>query len=209
MAFHDIRFPIDIALGASGGPLWATDIVTLASGKEERNSRWANARRKYNAGYGVKSLADMEVVLAFFQERRGRFHSFRWHDVFDFSSAGHGATPAALDSAIGTGDGVLTQFQLSKTYGSSFDPHIRAVTKPVAGSVRVAVNSVELSEGADFSLDAAIGQVTLTQAPVLDEAITAGFEFDVEVRFDSDELEMILATFEAGDVPHIPLIEVI
>lgn len=209
MSFHDTRFPIDIALGASGGPNWATDIVTLASGKEERNSRWANARRKFNAGYGVKSLADMELVLIFFQERRGRFHSFRWRDPFDFSSAATGVEISPLDCPIGIGNGSETVVQLSKTYGGSFDPHTRPITKPVVGTVRVSVGGSELTQGADFSVDATTGLVTLSAAPIASAVITAGFEFDVEVRFDSDELDMVLASFEAGDVPHVPVIEVI
>ena len=44
-------------------PADATDVVTLASGREERNSRWLNSRRRYNAGYGVKSRADMETLI--------------------------------------------------------------------------------------------------------------------------------------------------
>ena len=94
-----------MALGARGGPERATDIVTLASGREERNSRWAHSRRRYNAGYGVKSRADMQAVLAFFEERRGRFHSFLWRDGLDHSSNGGDGTPTPLDQAIGTGDG--------------------------------------------------------------------------------------------------------
>src|SRR6185312_8125574 len=128
MAFHATRFPLDIALGARGGPERMTDIVTLSSGREERNSRWAQSRRRYNAGYGVKSRADMQAVLAFFEERRGRFHSFLWRDGLDHSSGAD--TPTALDQAIGTGDGSTTTFQLSKTYGAAFDPYVRPITKP-------------------------------------------------------------------------------
>ncbi|MHB1110835.1 MAG: DUF2460 domain-containing protein, partial [Devosia sp.] len=107
MAFHPIRFPLDVALGARGGPERATDIVTLSSGHEERNSRWAHSRRRYNAGYGVKSRADMQAVLAFFEERRGRFHSFLWRDALDHSSNGTEA-PLPTDQELGISDGVVT-----------------------------------------------------------------------------------------------------
>src|SRR5690242_9366570 len=147
MAFHDVRFPLDIALGARGGPERMTDIVTLSSGREERNSRWAQSRRRYNAGYGVKSRADMQAVLAFFEERRGRFHSFLWRDGLDQSSNGGDGTPTPFDQSIGVGDGATTAFQLTKTYGASFDPYARPITKPVAGSVRVAVDGTELTTG--------------------------------------------------------------
>ena len=203
MTFHPIRFPLDVSLGSRGGPERATDIVTLASGREERNSRWAHSRRRYNAGYGVKSRADMQAVLAFFEERRGRFHAFLWRDALDFSSNGTGQ-PTALDQGIGVGDGVRTAFALTKTYGANFDPYLRPITKPVAGSVLVAVDGV----GADFTVDVLTGIVTLASPPVVGEVVTAGFLFDVPVRFDIDRLDIELTSFDAADAPSIPLIEV-
>lgn len=205
MAFHPIRFPLDIALGARGGPERATDIVTLASGREERNSRWAHSRRRYNAGYGVKSRSDMQAVLAFFEERRGRFHSFLWRDALDHSSNGT-ETPLATDQELGAGDGIVTTFQLRKKYGAAFDPYWRVITKPAAGSVRVAVNGSELTTG--FTVNAATGIVTFAATPAVGAAITAGFLFDVPVRFDLDRLDIELSSFDAADAPSIPLIEV-
>jgi uncharacterized protein (TIGR02217 family) len=204
MAFHAIRFPLDIALGARGGPERATDIVTLSSGREERNSRWAHARRRYNAGYGVKSRADMQAVLAFFEERRGRFHAFLWRDGLDFSSNGS-AVPTPLDQVIGAGDGSTKTWQLTKRYGADFDPHLRPITKPVAGSVRVAVAGSEVT---GFAVDALSGLVTLAVAPAAGQAVTAGFLFDVPVRFDTDRLDVELTSFDAAEAPAIPLIEV-
>ncbi len=206
MSFHPIRFPLDVALGARGGPERATDIVTLASGREERNSRWAHSRRRYNAGYGVKSRADMAAVLAFFEERRGRFHAFLWRDGLDFSSNGTGV-PTALDQAIGTGDGVTVSFALTKTYGAAFDPYVRPISKPLAGSVLVAVAGVGL-DAADYAVDALTGLVTLDAAPAPGAAVTAGFLFDVPVRFDTDRLDIELTSFDAAEAPSIPLIEV-
>lgn len=206
MAFHAVRFPLDISLGARGGPERATDVVTLASGREERNSRWVHSRRRYNAGYGVKSRADMQAVLAFFEERRGRFHAFLWRDGLDYSSDGT-EEPTALDQVIGTGDGVRVSFALTKRYGANFDPYLRPITKPVAGTVMVAVAGASLA-AADFSLDALTGLVTLDAAPAMGAAVTAGFLFDVPVRFDIDRLDVELTSFGAAEVPAIPLIEV-
>lgn len=207
MAFHAVRFPLDVALGARGGPERMTDIVTLASGAEERNSRWAHARRRYNAGYGVKSRAEMLAVLAFFEERRGRFHAFLWRDGLDHSSRADGGAPTPLDQQLGTGDGARTVFQLLKTYGLSFDPYVRLITKPEAASVRVAVGGVELAPG-DFAVNALTGIVTLAAPAGAGQVVTAGFLFDVPVRFDSDRLDVELPSFDAGEVPNIPLIEV-
>ena len=205
MAFHSIRFPLGVALGARGGPERATDIVALASGREERNSRWAQSRRRYNAGYGVKSRADMQAVLAFFEERRGRFHSFLWRDGLDHSSGAE--TPTAFDQTIGVGDGTTTAFQLTKRYGANFDPYLRPITKPVGGSVKVAVSGVELTSG--FTVNALTGIVTVTVAPAVDAVVTAGFLFDVPVRFDIDRLDIELSSFDAAEAPSIPLIEVL
>ena len=198
MAFHNIRFPIDVALGARGGPERATDIVTLASGREERNSRWARSRRRYNAGYGVKSRADMQAVLAFFEERRGRFHSFLWRDALDHSSNG--------PQPLGIGDGVTVAFQLSKTYGASFDPYVRPITKPVAGTVLVTVDGIATTA---FTVSETTGVVTFAAAPADGAVLLAEFEFDVPVRFDTDRLDIELSSFDAADAPAIPLIEVL
>lgn len=205
MAFHPIRFPLDVALGARGGPERRTDVVTLASGHEQRNGRWFHSRRRYNAGYGVKSRADMAAVLAFFEERRGRLHGFLWRDGLDFSSGG--ATPTALDQAIGVGNGSRTGFQLTKRYGAAFDPYFRPITRPVAGSVRVAVAGVELMSG--WTVDGATGLVGFTTPPANGAAVTAGFLFDVPVRFDTDRLDVELTSFDGAEAPSIPLLEIL
>jgi uncharacterized protein (TIGR02217 family) len=205
MTFHPIRFPLDVALGSRGGPERRTDVVTLASGREQRNGRWRHSRRRYNAGYGVKSRADMAAVLAFFEERRGRLHGFLWRDGLDFSSGGPVPTP--LDQPIGMGDGSRTGFQLTKRYGASFDPYFRPITRPVAGSVRVAVAGVEVLTG--WSVDGATGLVGFTTPPANGAAVTAGFLFDVPVRFDTDRLDVELSSFDGAEAPSIPLVEIL
>ena len=207
--FHEVRFPLAIGFGSTGGPERRTDVVLLASGHEERNARWADSRRRYNAGTGVRSLGDLHQLLTFFEERRGRLYGFRWRDRLDQWSGAPGA-PTPLDQAIGTGDGVRAQFALAKRYGSAHAPYSRPVTKPVAGSVRVAVNGVEQTEGVAFACDATAGTVTFLSGsvPPMGAAVTAGFRFDVPVRFDTDYLEVDLSAFAAGQIPHIPLIEI-
>lgn len=209
-AFHDVRFPLDIALGARGGPERSTRIVTTASGFEERVARWAHARRKYDAGYGVKSFTRLAEVVAFFEERRGRLYGFRFRDRLDYSSAPSNGAPTPADQVIGTGTGALASFALAKTYGATFAPYARPITKPVAGSVRLAVNGVEKLIGTHADVDAATGIVTFRAGsiPAAGASVTAGFLFDVPVRFDTDYLELDLSAFSAGVIPSIPLIEV-
>ncbi|HUD52857.1 DUF2460 domain-containing protein, partial [Parvibaculum sp.] len=139
MAFHEIRFPTDIAFGATGGPERRTEIVTLGSGAEERNSAWAHSRRRFNAGLGLRSLDDVHALIAFFEARHGRLNGFRWKDRADFKSCAPGADISPTDQAIGTGDGTARVFQLAKAYGSGGIVYMRTIRKPVAGTVRVAV----------------------------------------------------------------------
>jgi uncharacterized protein (TIGR02217 family) len=208
--FHEVRFPLAIGFGSSGGPERRTDVVLFASGHEERNSRWADSRRRYNAGTGVRSLDDLHALLAFFEERRGKLYGFRWRDRADWKSCEPGETPDVLDQGIGIGDGVNAMFQLSKTYGGSNAPYVRAIEKPVDDTVRVAVDGDEQVLGVDFSVDVTTGEVTFYAGHIpADEAVvTAGFEFDVPVRFDTDRIDVNLASFEAGDVPSIPIVEI-
>lgn len=209
-AFHEVLFPLDIALGASGGPERVTQVVTTATGREERNTRLADSRRRWDAGYGVKSLAALSEVVAFFEERRGRLHGFRWRDRLDHSSAPPGTSISPLDQRIGTGDGTTRGFSLSKTYGGVHEPYVRAIAKPVSASVRVAVNGVEQVFGVHFHVDESRGTVFFLPgfAPPENAAVTAGFLFDVPVRFDTDFLEVNLSAFAAGDIPRIPLLEI-
>lgn len=209
--FHEIRFPVDIAIGSRGGPTRLTDVVTLASGRERRNARWSRSRRRYDAGYGVKTLDALHEAVAFFEERRGRLYGFRWKDRLDWKSAApsHPVTP--LDQALGTGDGVRDQFQLAKTYGQAHAPYRREITKPVAGTVRVAVAGAEQVEGLAFECDPVTGLLTFLPGwvPAARAAITAGFQFDVPVRFDTDALDIDLSAFAAGAIPSIPVIEIL
>ncbi|MGA7311561.1 MAG: DUF2460 domain-containing protein [Pseudolabrys sp.] len=209
-AFHEILFPLDIALKSAGGPQRRTDMVLLGSGAEERNARWAHSRRRYDAGYGVKTFEALSQVLAFFEERRGRLHGFRWRDRLDHSSAAPGLAVAPTDQVIAIGDGVTETFQLNKTYGALYSPYRRPIAKPVPNSVRVAVAENEVEEGTAFTIDATTGVVAFHTGhiPASGAAITAGFLFDVPVRFDTDYLEMDLSAFAAGAIPKIPLVEI-
>jgi uncharacterized protein (TIGR02217 family) len=207
MAFHDIRFPTSISLGASGGPERRTEIVALASGYEERNQRWADSKRRYDAGYGLRSVDDLHAVIAFFEERRGRLHGFRWKDWADYKSCAPGAQHAASDQPIGTGDGLSSVFQLKKTYGSAFAPWSRDILKPVLGTVLVALDG-EAVPAADLSIDPASGRITFAGPPSAGVEITAGFEFDVPVRFDTDSLSTNLRAFNHGEIPNIPIVEI-
>lgn len=203
--FHEVRFPTTIAFQSHGGPERKTEIVTLGSGFEERNAVWAASRRHYDVGYGVKTLDDMHAVLTFFEARLGRLYGFRFKDFSDFKSCPPGQAVTPADQLIATGDGASKSFSLIKTYASGPAKYVRTIAKPVAGSLRLAVAGVEQS---GFSLDSTTGVVTLASAPAAGAAITAGYEFDVPVRFDSDSLSIAITGFQSGEIAAIPLIEI-
>ncbi len=206
MAFHEVRFPDNISRGARGGPERRTQIVELASGAEERNASWANSRRRYDVAYGIRRADDLAALVAFFEARNGRLHGFRFKDWADFKSCLPSQTPGATNQPIGTGNGAATQFQLSKRYTSGAQSWTRAITKPVIGTVTIALDGTPQASG--WSVSTATGLVTFTTAPALGVAITAGFEFDVPVRFDTDALDITLDLERLGSITSIPLVEI-
>lgn len=208
MSFHDVRFPAALSFGSLGGPERRTEIVTLSNGAEERNSPWSHSRRRYDAGLGLRSLDDLEVLVAFFEARHGQLHAFRWKDWADYKSGKPSQPVSPTDQVLGTGDGTTVTFQLVKRYGSGGLAYDRPIAKPVDGTVTVAVGGTVQQALTDFSVDAATGIVTFVTPPAAGQQVTAGFEFDVPVRFDTDRIETSVATFEAGEAPDVPVIEV-
>jgi len=201
--FHDTRLPFAVAIGAVGGPQRRTEITTLLSGREERNSPWADSVRSWDAGPGVKSLDDLNTLIAFFEARRGRLHGFRFRDPIDNRSCRPSMMPSMLDQLIGTGDGVATEFQLVKLYASGAESWTRTIAKPVEGTVIVAVDGVEAAVAVDY----ATGVVSFAGPPAEGASITAGFAFDCAVRFDTDRLDIALDAIGAGEAPNVPLVE--
>ena len=208
MAFHNVRFPTNLSFGSTGGPERRTEVVTLANGFEERNTPWEHSRRRYDAGAGLRSPDDVDILIAFFEARRGRLHAFRWKDWSDFKSCRPSQLFDGTDQEIGRGDGVTTVFQLIKTYASGAHSYARPIVKPVSGSVRIAIANDPKVEGVEYTVDHATGLITFVTPPDINAQVSAGFEFDVPVRFDTDSLQTTFATFQAGDVPDVPVVEV-
>lgn len=208
-SFHDEVFPLAVSFGATGGPERRNEIVSLTSGLEKRNLRFSQSRHHYDAGTGVKSLDDLHDVLSFFEARRGSLHAFRFRDPFDMKSCRPGDLPTMLDQPLGSGDGARARFALVKAYGSGIDAYKRLIAKPVLASLRVAVAGVERVSPA-FSFDGATGDVVFSSGsiPGTGALVTAGFEFHVPVRFDTERLSLSLTAFKAGQIPSIPLVEV-
>lgn len=207
MSFHEVRLPARLAFGSTGGVERRTEIVMLGSGFERRSTPWAQGRRRYLIGANLKSLDDMATLTSFFEARLGRLYGFRFRDFADFKSCAPGASTSATDQVLGQGDGARNAFALTKRYGDDPTAAERRIAKPVEGTVRVAVSGIEQAEGM-FTVDHVTGLITLDEAPGVGAAVTAGFEFDTPVRFDTDRIEVTLESFAAGRMAATPLIEV-
>jgi uncharacterized protein (TIGR02217 family) len=198
MAFTEVCFPTDIAYGSSGGPEYSTDIVITHGGYEQRNVNWAQARARYNVAHGIKTQAQLDTLIAFFRARKGRANGFRFKDWSDYK---------ATSQIIGTGNGNNKILQLVKSYESGSVYETRIINKPVAGSVAIYINSV-LQAGSAYSVNTQNGIITFINAPSNTAVITANFEFDVPVRFDTDRLSAILDSYGVSSWNDIPLVEI-
>lgn len=206
MSFDEIRLPLRVGFGSSGGPSFSTEVITVDGGFERRNQNWSQARRRYDAATGLRSASDVATLTGFFHARAGRARGFRLKDWGEYTSAANG-TAATLnsDQVIGTGTGAQTQFQLVKKYTSGSVTHTRDIKKPVTGTVKIAINGTNQPSG--WSVNTGTGIVTFTAAPANGATITAGYEFDVPVRFDTDQLNLSVENFVQTN-SNIPLIEI-
>lgn len=202
-AFDDVLYPLALGRDAGVSPEFSTAISLTASGHERRNSQWSDARLHYDVGPGIRSQAEMGVLLEFFRARRGPARGFRLADPYDFSSNGLTGTPTMTDQKIGTGDGLTATHRLIKSYGEGADPQVRFITRPRADTIIISVNGVATT---DWVLEQG-GRIVLGSAPMPGAEVRAGFLFDVPVRFAEDRLDITTTTFAAGEAPSVPLVE--
>lgn len=204
-AFDDISFPLDIGRRAQVAPAFSTRVIESVSGHEQRSTEWADARLSFDAGPGVRSEADIATLIAFFRSRRGAARGFRFRDPFDNVSGDFGAEPSAIDQILGQGDGARSAFPLVKYYGMGAEPQLRFITRPVENGIRVALDGIEQVAGWSHLGG---GVIVFDDPPGEGVEVTAGFRFDVPVRFAEDRLEIDRETFAAGIVPSVPLVEI-
>lgn len=199
-AFDDIRLPEDVEQGAKGGSHFQTSIIALASGVEQRVGNWEQAKAPWDIGYGISNMDDLKLVENFFHGRRGRLRAFRFKDWHDF---------AGVDEVLGTGDGSRKTFLLVKTYPDAANAYVRRITRPVAGTVTVKVDGTLVS-AANYDVHVAGGYIVFHNgfAPIGGGVVTASYEFDIPVRFDIDDLGMVVYWIKAGEIPSIPIVEI-
>jgi uncharacterized protein (TIGR02217 family) len=178
VSFVEALFPDCLSYGSVGGPGYATDIVELASGHEQRNQRWSRERHRYDLAMTVRTQAQRDEITAFFRRMKGRTYGWRIKDWAD-----HTGTNEYLGTVQ---PGSSMSFQLRKAYTVGGDTEFRAISKPRAGVI-VTVDNVPLSSNY-YSVDVTTGEVYIGTAPAPGSIVRASFEFDVPVRFDTDTL---------------------
>lgn len=202
---HRVVFPLSLSFGVRGGPQRVTQIATAVSGHEQRNTKLFQSRRRYDAGAGIKSTADLETLIAFFEARMGQLYGFLFRDPIDYKSCALKDSISAADQIVGEGDGTQTRFYAVKNYNDTAGNYARVITFPDPQSLLVNVDD----SPADFTFDEPAGQIVMATPPPVGSVITAGFEFYTPVRFDAPGLDISLETFGAGQAVNIPLIEVL
>lgn len=203
--FHEGGPPLSLTAGTHGGPQRRTEIVALASGREERNTPWSHGRRRFDIGGAIASLDELHALASFFEARRGRLQAFRFRDPMDWKSCPPLQTPSPLDQPLGAGDGAAMSFQLVKVYGDGEDAYVRPIRKPAAGTIVIAADGEPVLS---FETATDTGVVTFATPPAEGVVLTAGYAFDVPVRFDTDHLDLTIEARDAGRAPSVPLVEV-
>ncbi|MCJ2178683.1 DUF2460 domain-containing protein [Novosphingobium album (ex Hu et al. 2023)] len=204
-AFDDVSYPLALGRDAMVTPEFSTSVAVTASGFERRNSLWSNARLRFDLGPGVRSEAEMGVLIAFYRARRGPARGFLLRDPTDFSSNGMTGTPTAFDQVLGTGDGLATEFALAKSYGDGEDPQARRITRPDFETILVSIDGAVQAGNWTFG---DLGMIAFDDPPPEGSVVRAGFLFDVPVRFAEDQLEISGAAFAAGEAPSVPVVEI-
>lgn len=215
--FHNIRLPKAVEQGAHGGPTFHTTVTTLSSGNEQRNADWSLDLPEWDIGFGIMSAAQFYAVRQFFYARRGMAFAFRFQDWSDYNAPD--VSSGLTQEPLGTGNGSNTLFQAIKTYEASGpQPYVRKITRLVDGSytdpdtgltvpntVSVYVNGVLQTLGTSYTLSST-GLVTFASAPGIGASVTYVAQFDCPVRFNVDKFDMSLTLFNAGQIPHLPIL---
>lgn len=183
------RFPLCPSFGIQGGPEFSVTVVSAGNGREVRNLNWSEAKRSYIVTIGPREDEQFEILLEHFETIGGKHIGFRFKDYKDFRSCPPYQIPNFTDQSvliIGNGSGSDLLFQLAKTRTSGDLKRTRRIQKPVDGTVTIGVDGVQLLTGWD--VDSTTGLITFDDPPDASSLVTAGFEFDVPVRYDVDQL---------------------
>ncbi len=211
MTIPAYRLPVGLEKGSGFGPSFKNVIQEAIAGNEQRFAQWTKCRGVGDLSYGIlKSddpLGDYRAVLSLFRAHIGSLYPFRFKDWSDYQ---------ATDELFGNGTGAQTEYQLTMTY----DPsqillgvpgsflYVRDITL-VVGTPTIEVDGTPLvGSPAPYTISSS-GVVTFTSAPSNGSELTWTGEFDVPVRFDTDQLPVIMTMSDLASIRSIPIKEVI
>lgn len=197
-------------------PRWSTAITQVDSGAEQANQRWAHPLYRYTLPEAVRDHTVFEAVRDHWLAMRGPAYTWPFRDPLDFASAALTApnlvpTISSTDQVIGTGDGKATEFQLVKQYARGSQIYSRRIHLPIVSSVLVSLNGVPQPIGSPpaWIVSRPDGVITFAEAPAFGAVIRAGFLFDVEVRFESDDaFDGIVRSYQVSGFADLTLVEV-
>lgn len=211
--FFECEMPRSIGLVPTGGDEFNTTVNPGIGGDEQRNKNWSRARRRFMLAFNGKDFEYYKLVRAFFLNVGGMADAFRMYWPLDSQATGE---------TIGTGDGVITAFQLKKSYSVGSRSYSFTIKKPITAdvetfdgtfltnTVKVYDNGVLKTLTTDYTVDSTTGIVTFVTAPVTGHLITADCQFHIPVRFDTDSMASIQVLSPDLKIkwPNVQIIEV-
>lgn len=219
--FVDVYLPPDIrAYPWTSSPRWSTTITQVASAAEHRNQNWLNPLHSFKASQAVRCHEELEDLLEHWMVMRGPLFTFPMQDPLDFASArlkkaNLAPALAGTDQFIAFGDGFTRVFTLQKKYTRGGVDYFRPITLPVVETVELMLNAIPVddsgSPGGPYTVDVVrdTGELIFSHAPPVASILTAGFLFDVPVRFlGDDSFDRIVSAFQVDGFADLDFVEV-
>jgi len=216
MSIDAVEFPLNARrLGPSVET--AVTLLTNFTGNEVVNPNRSQYRRVFNAAFGVRSLADLRILSAFFHAMGGPVTGFLVKDWTDFQTTRTATTLASSPVTITT-QGVATEtstsgvWQLQKKYTVGSRSHLRNLKRPKAGGL-IYFDNVLKTVTTDYTYDTTTGLLTVVSGSPT--AITHTLEFFVPCRFAQKNLPADLIMYRAADgsgnvdIEAVPMIELL
>lgn len=209
--FADVYLPDNIrSYPWRSSPRTSTTIVTSASGAEQRNQNWIHPLRSFSAPDAVRCYDTVQDLQDHFFVMGGPATSFPMRDPLDFASRRLAAPnlakdPTMTDQNLGHGDGVNRFFQLQKTITRGGLTYVRKIELPIVDSCLFALDGLPIDTpnptlaGGPYTVDVDRngGLITFDHAPGAHMVVSAGYFFDVPVRFEADDsLDRLIQAFE-------------
>jgi hypothetical protein len=187
---------------ATKAPLWSTEVIRSASGRERRTSYWAYPLWQFEVSYEVirkrPTLDELSILFEFFNTMKGQFGAFLFLDPADnaiptsmiLDASGNPITDASgaplqdasglqLGQQFGTGDGTTKVFYLTRPILTFTEPIYAAFQPSILDNGALVASSAYTLVG---------GQITFTTAPASGHVLAWAGYYYFGCRFLQDDL---------------------